>query len=764
MTQKNKKKHIAHVRPNTKSEADVHDLAEHLRDVAKGSKQFAVAFGAADWARLAGLWHDLGKYRPAFQKHIRKSSGYDTEAHITGEYNSATRHASTGAVYAMKKLDRPGLILAYLIAGHHAGLPDYDGDEASGFSLCEILKDDKPLLKEALNEPIPEDILESSTPESLSLNSPKDLHFLIRMLFSCLVDADFLDTEKFMSPEKASNRRASKPPAELLGPFNQYIDGLQNKPKTELNKLRSEILTTCRQKAQDKPGVFTMTVPTGGGKTLSSMAFALKHAIKYKKHRVIYAIPYTSIIEQTADVFRKVFKTLGEEILIEHHSNIEPKDEKDEKSWSRLATENWDAPLVITTTVQLFESIYAARTSRCRKLHNLVNSVIVLDEVQLLPAENLEPIRRSIKVLSERYGVTFVLTTATPTGLSEIQNPFGKELLQGIESEEIIEDVSPYYKKLQRVTYELPDVFNECKSWDEIAGELERQETALAVVNTRKDAKELFNRLPQDNAYHLSARMCAEHRSKVIGEIKERLEKRQPVRLVSTQLIEAGVDLDFPVVYRALAGLDSIAQAAGRCNREGKLKNNEGKLAKGRVVVFVPSGSSPPGALSQAIQVTKSLVSGKDNKNQLPHSPETFIQYFKSLYQEISNHDIKDVLDKLHRNAGECRIQFRTAAKRFRMIQIDDMVSIFVDYNEQAKEHIRRLRSVPEKNGWLLKKLQRYTVNVYQYEFQKMRNEGRVEEIIPESGFFAISGGGVYSDKLGLLVEEAELHLTDTVI
>lgn len=750
------KSYFAHVRSDKRGQYETHDLADHLRKVSEESAQFASRFNASDWARLAGLWHDLGKYRPAFQRHIKKSSGYDPDAHISSENSPHTRHASTGAVHAMDKLDKMGLIVAYLIAGHHAGLPDYYDGEASGLSLSTILKNDKPLWKEALGESIPDDILRGIKLAPINIKSPEDLHFLIRMLFSCLIDADFLDTERFMSPEKAPLRHVEKTLTDLLDCFNEDMEKFQatTEKKTELNKLRSEILMICRKKAQDKPGVFTMTVPTGGGKTLSSMAFALEHAVRYKKHRVIYAIPYTSIIEQTADIFRSIFEPLGE-VLIEHHSNIEPREPKDEKNWSRLATENWYAPLIITTTVQLFESVYAAKTSRCRKLHNLVNSVIVLDEAHLLPVENLEPIRHAINVLKEQYHVSFLLTTATQTGLMGLQDPFGKKLLQGIENKEMIEDPSPYYKKLRRVCYKIPSDLHKQRSWGDIAEELEQHDTVLAVVSTRKDAKDLFEKIPQDTAYHLSARMCAEHRSRVINEVKEKLEKGEPVRVVSTQLIEAGVDLDFPVVYRALAGLDSIVQAAGRCNREGRMK-------EGKVVVFVPPTSAPKGALSYAREASVSLLSGSSWGDNALHSPDIFTQYFEKFFARFGDHDTGKVLEKLHKNARCCEIQFRTAAKCFRMIQDGGTVSIFVDYDEHAKKHLDMLRNVHEKKGWVLRKLQRYTVNIYQYEFQKMQGSGRVKEITP--GFFAISGGGIYCDKLGLLLEDSQLHPDDTVL
>ena len=359
---------------------------------------------------------------------------------------------------------------------------------------------------------------------------------------------------------------------------------VQNSEPSPVNKIRAEFLSQCREAATKAPGIFTLTIPTGGGKTLSSLAFALEHAVRHKKRRIIYAIPYTSIIEQTAKEFKKIVAPLGDSIL-EHHSNVEPDKESQENAKSRLATENWDAPIVVTTTVQLFESLFAARTSRCRKLHNIANSVVVLDEVQLLPLQHLAPIRKIIALLARHYGVTFILSTATPTGLHAQNNPFGKKLLEGLSSTEIVRNSGKYYTQLKRVRYKLPENFQTPRSWVEIAEELKQYDSVLVIVNKRQDAKDLFDLMPT-GTYHLSALMCPAHRSCVIKEIKERLKDCKPTRVISTQLVEAGVDLDFPVVYRAMAGLDSIVQAGGRCNREGKLD-------VGKVVVFVPPSTHP---------------------------------------------------------------------------------------------------------------------------------------------------------------------------
>ena len=558
------------------------------------------------------------------------------------------------------------------------------------------------------------------------------------MLFSCLVDADFLDTERFMSPEKADNRSQGVSMKEMLPCFNDYMEQFQKKQhEGPINSIRARILEMCRVKASGEPGIYTMTVPTGGGKTLSSLAFALEHAVEHNKQRIIYAIPYTSIIEQTAEVFREVFEPLGD-VLIEHHSNTEPDKHEKETSWSRLAVENWDAPLIVTTTVQLFESLYASRTSRCRKLHNLVNSVIVIDEIQLLPPEQLNPIRHIVQSLSQHYGVTFVMSTATPTSFEAQTSPFGKRLLEGIESEEIIDTPKQYYGQLERVNFKLPDDFNQKQSWDDISLELRKCDSVLAVVNTRKDAKELWEKMPE-GTFHLSALMCAQHRSDIIGEIKNRLKYGQSTRVISTQLVEAGVDLDFPVVYRALAGLDSIVQAAGRCNREDRLD-------KGKVVVFVPPYEPPKGLLTEARDTSVSLLDGFQGDIQ---SPETFKRYFNKFYAVVGNHDKNNVLEKLQQTADELKIQFRTAAQRFKMIDDKDTVSVIVRYGDD--DSLLSILAKGKPDRWLLRKLQRYTVTLYKYQFDKMLLQGEVEELC--QGFYAQSEAGIYHSALGLLPE-----------
>ncbi len=751
--------YIAHVKQEN-DKWETHSLEDHLWDVANIAKQYANSFDSAEWAWLAGLWHDLGKYRPAFQKHIKKSSGYNLDASISSEKDPNKNHASTGAMYAVKYMRQHrakefGRALAYTIAGHHAGLPDFTRSEAKGLSLDETLQDQH-FLQEALAEPIPEKVLAGSVPKTkLPLDTWDDLHCWIRMVFSALVDADFLDTEQFMNPGKTARRRVSHPDMPiLLEQFDVYIGKLTMKAEASVvNQLRTEILQQARHKAKEHSGVYTMTVPTGGGKTLSSLAFALEHACTHNKRRIIYAIPYTSIIEQTAKIFKDIFESCGE-IVLEHHSNVEPEDSK-EVTATRLAAENWDIPIVVTTTVQLFESLFAAKPSRCRKLHNLVNSVIVLDETQLLPPNNLEPIRHVIKLLAKHYGVTFLLTTATPTPSASFGDALGKILLQDIETTEVIDQPERYYQQLRRVTYTLPKNFFSNQSWEEVAEQIQQHPTVLAVVNKRHDARSLFLAMEQDDTlFHLSALMCPKHRQRVIDKVKQRLQEGQPTRVISTQLVEAGVDFDFPVVFRAATGLDSVIQAGGRCNREGKLKDANGEFMLGHTIVFVPPGRPPASLLDTAFQTTTSILRGYQGNID---NPELIHTYFKQLYSRLGKFDSGDVLSLLQDDASNINIQFRTAAQRFQMIEQDQTFTIFVDYSNdesednQIKFWLNRLKC-GSIDRCLIRKLQPYSISMYNFEKQKLISAGVIKET--ESGYYIIAGSGIYDQCLGFLGDE----------
>ena len=726
-----------------------HHLEDHLAGVAAIAGCHARAFGAEDWARLAGLWHDLGKYRPAFQAYIRNASGFEAEnAHVEG-VGKRVDHSTAGAVHAIAELgEGGGRLLAYLIAGHHAGLPDWNGSNASLFQRLEAARRQGHLTEALGQQPSPA-ILRGQVPTSRPRGSAKDLHLWLRLLFSCLVDADFLDTEHYMDPETALQRACHPPLSDLLARFTDHIGRLSaGAGSSPVNRLRAVVLKQCIERAGEdrNNGLYSLTVPTGGGKTFSSLAFALHHAIRHRKRRVVYAIPYLSIIEQTADVFRGIF---GED-LVEHHSNLDP---DRETLRSRLAAENWDAPLIVTTNVQLFESLFAARTSRCRKLHNLVDSVVILDEAQLLPTEFLEPCLAAIRTLSAEYGVTFVLCTATqPAFAPRVINgkPFAglpdmRELMQGGPHVQSPRDL---FSELERVEVSWPDP-PQVTQWDELATRIRAHDQALVIVNRKRDARDLAQQLP--DALYLSTDLCGAHRAERIAEIRDRLAANRerirggfsplPLHVISTQLIEAGVDVDFPIVFRALAGLDSIAQAAGRCNREGCLKQGDHPV-KGLVQVFVAPDPAPRGLLLKGEQATRELLAADASPTL---TPALFERYFRLWFAALNTFDKGDILGLLQCGKG-LEISFREAAERFRLIA-DEGSPVIVHWGE-AEKWLGLLQSAgPDR--WLMRKLQRYSVNVRRDCLERLVAQGDVTEILP--GLYVQEHDLLYDRQLGFL-------------
>lgn len=751
-TENNETAALAHVRQDKDGKWLEHALDEHLHEVARRASEAAELFGSADWASLAGLWHDLGKYSTEFQRYIKTVSGYDAEAHIEGAPGRVD-HSTAGAIHAVRQLGAHGRILAYLIAGHHAGLADWSAVETGAKSLVKRLDAEHDYLLDRIPaQAIPQEILTQPKPTTKLRGSAEGLHLWLRMLFSCLVDADFLDTEKFMNDAQAAARSGYRDIADLMDRFDKHMAALAvNADNTPVNAIRADILRQCREKATLAPGLFSLTVPTGGGKTLSGMAFALRHAVQHKKQRIIYVIPYTSIIEQTAGIFREIF---GDNV-VEHHANLDPgKEEDKENARSRLATENWDAPIIVTTNVQFFESLFAARTSRCRKLHNVVNSVVVLDEAQLLPPEFLQPIADVMNQLANHYGVTFVLSTATQPALGSFQS-FGNNPFRGLDNvREIMDDPDALYQQLERVKVNVPDDLQTPRDWESVAAELLQYPSVLCIVSRRDDARELHHLMTNQESgkdtLHLSALMCGEHRSRIIRYIKWRLKKNKPLRVISTQLVEAGVDVDFPVVYRTLAGLDSIAQAAGRCNREGKLKDAEGILIKGKVVVFVPPKPAPPGLLRQAAQISVSLLSG-NTSNALGR--DIAKQFFEHLYVRAPSLDKHGIYELLTQDARECQIQFRTVAEKFKLIDDSAYQTILVRYGD-SHELLDRLE-IEGPHRKLMRKLQRYSVNIPKRIFAQLESQGDVQECKKLPGIFVQVGDTLYDKSLGVVTDSS---------
>lgn len=726
---------------HSKLPSEWQSLETHLESVAELAEQHAMAFGAASWGRLAGLWHDLGKFSPDFQEYIRQAS----EAHLEGKAGRVN-HSSAGALLAIERFGKIGRILAYCIMGHHAGLPDWQSEISPRASLaCRL--EQKELLQTAIEAGIPTAILNQALPIEKAKNGTGLSRSLwLRMLFSSLVDADFLDTEAFMDPEKARRRQGYPTLAELTPLFDRYMtEKTAGAPITKVNRIRAEVLQACRDKAADYSGLFTLTVPTGGGKTLSSLAFSLCHATFHGKRRIIYVIPYTSIIEQTADQFRTIF---GETVL-EHHSNLDVADVSKEDARSRLACENWDAPLIVTTTVQFFESLFASRTSRCRKLHNIAQSVVILDEAQLLPTDFLKPVLEVMRELQENYGVTFVLSTATQPALGPHKSmDFDFVGLPGLQ--EIIPSSLSLYERLQRTKVKTLEGLTTSLPWDALGVRLSSHESVLCIVNRRDDARILWEKMPV-GTFHLSALMCGAHRSERIAEIKANLKAKKPTRVISTQLVEAGVDLDFPVVYRALAGLDSVAQAAGRCNREGTLQH-------GMVYIFQPESKIPAGYLRQAAEIGRQLLM---EQRVDPLAPERFEQYFRMFYWLRGSLLDKENILELLGNDPELRISFRTAAEKFKLIDEVAYVPVLVQYGEKGGQLIEHLRRQgPER--WILRQAQRYVVNLPRPVHGRLLADGAIEEIHP--GIFVQGHGNLYDQNLDFCEDRSLTYAPDELM
>jgi len=730
------KKYYAHTKTNPDGtpapQEDWQPLDEHLKNVAKLAAGFAESFVSSEWAHNAGLLHDLGKASLEFQSYLEESvKQNDLDSEISGK--TRVIHSSHGAVFAEDNLGRGGRFLAYLIAGHHAGLADWYSADTGSAALTDRLAKGRPLLDKLGKYPdsIKKDLKNVSKPPE-AIKRSEDIHFWVRMLYSCLVDADFLDTEEFISPEASKGRSQFPALTELSERFFTFLNSLEKQAKqTPVNIIRTEIRKYCESAAQEKPQFFSLAVPTGGGKTLSSMAFAFKHALKYGKKRIIYVIPYTSIIEQTAKTLADI---LGAENVVEHHSNLEP---ENETLRSKLATENWDAPVIVTTNVQFFESLYAARSSRCRKLHNISDSIIILDEAQLLPPELRTPCIDAMRQLVFNYGATIVISTATQPVFKEIGA-----------IEEIIPKSAHLYDRLKRTDYIIPSLSDSGPvSLESLALDLQKHEQVLCIVNTRSDCYKLFKLMPK-GTIHLSALMCGAHRSEVIAGIKERLSAGLSTRVISTQLVEAGVDIDFPVVYRALAGLDSIAQAAGRCNREGKL-NNTGTL--GKVYVFVPPTPAPSGLLLKGENTTRELLASSDVT---PDSPEIFIRYFNLFYSRLNNTG-KEVMDLLVKDAAEGGFQFRTAAEKFKLI--DNYSRPVVVRYGKAAQLIECLRMTGPNKG-IMRSLQRYIVNISKRKLAQMSAGGGVSEVYPGIWVQAMAG---YNPVTGLDIFNGTINPED---
>ncbi len=732
-----------------------HDLKEHLTDVAKGTAGFARKLGAERLGHYAGLWHDLGKYNPEFQRYLRNC--YVSQQAGKSPKSEKIPHAVYGAILA----DEICPNLAPLIYGHHAGLPNYEELE-SKLNKPQWRKIYREIIKQAridFNQLEPHIDLNETLVQKPT--SPLSEDVFTRFLFSCLIDADRLDTEKFANPDQYQQRQQRANTVSISQLWETFQEKQQdfieksNRSKSGVNQVRAEVYQKCLEAAEWEPGVFRLCVPTGGGKTRSGLAFALKHAVEKKlnggkESRVIFAVPYTSIIEQTAKVYRRdIFGELDSAAVLEHHSAVQPEtvriDQEQLESeevgvnsqvQSKLATQNWDAPLIVTTTVQLFESLFSHKTGKCRKLHNIVNSVIVLDEVQTLPIGLLTPILSMLKELVDRYQVTVVLCTATQPAL-EGDTPYFKD---GFPLDSVRDIIDPdlaemHFEKLKRVQYKVPKL-GETWTWQSLKEQIPQKQSSLIVLNTRRDAvavldvlgvqpnksvglqsEKVRNILESEqptSILHLSTLLCGEHRRVILEEVRRRLDRKQYFTLVSTQVVEAGVDLDFPMVFRALGPLDRIVQAAGRCNREGKLKNEQDEPILGQVVIFDPAeGSKPPkGEYAQAMRKATSILQDVDFQESQLHQPDIFQQYFRHLYS-VCKPDEKGIQSM--RQSGS----FRDVSDAFKLIE-DNTVPVVIEYDEIARD---LLREIERRGLWSSdrSKLQPYMVNLPRYLFSQTK-------------------------------------------
>ncbi|HOA78882.1 MAG TPA: CRISPR-associated helicase Cas3' [Bacilli bacterium] len=702
-------------------------VEEHLRNVAQLAMEFANTFKGANFGYVSGMLHDVGKNSVEFQKRLL-------------EDGKRVDHSTAGAQLAAEYFDKAlGRLLAYIICGHHGGLMDFGSVEGglrwrlekkvNKFTFDDSLfsEDISELKQKLLNE------IKGKAASGFSLG------FFIRMVFSCLVDADFLDTESFM--KKKDYRYLYSSFDELRKKFNDYMKTLENDAElTPVNEWRKQIAENCREAGFQKTNLFTLTVPTGGGKTLASMAFALNHLKHNNLSRIIYVIPYTSIIEQNAALYKKIF---GEDNVLEHHSSFDVvKKVELETTIEKMkkAAENWNVPIVVTTIVQFFESLFSNKPSRCRKLHNIANSVVIIDEAQMLPINYLTPSLLAIEELVKHYHVSVILCTATKPEFTTLLT---------MKPIEIINNPDIYYELFKRVKIESCGDLSD----DDLAELIINQKQVLTIVNTRRHCEELFLKIrDEENVFHLSAKMCPKHRSEVLHKIKNLLKENQKCRVVSTQLIECGVDISFPVVYRAMTGLDSIAQAAGRCNREGKLK-------KGIVYVFKSTEKHGKPVMFQ----NRAAVHGNEMLRKYFDDPlalDAIADYFASLYQtERENLDKKKIIDNFEEGHEFLGYKFKTTGMEFKIIENGE--NIIIPYDDSAK-NIIKLLPYCDHPGAYLRKLQPYTISIHQHQLKNLLMRGYVKIISDRYYVLDISDkfDDYYNPQTGLIMDANEfLHV-----
>ncbi len=728
--------YIAHKRDDGQEQP----LLEHLIGTAEKASLYAKPFGKCKTAYLCGLFHDIGKYSKEFQSRIKNNG-------------KLCDHSTAGAKELVSVNKRIGTLLGYVIAGHHSGLLN-GGSWASmpeDGSLQGRLKKEVPVYN-AYNTEISNDMIPLIKDIASEIACTKSLDecdqgncfsFLVRMIYSCLVDADYIDTEEFINDKKVI-RGVSCDFSDLEDKIIKHVNGVNL--TREINKKRREIFEQCLKKAAGTPGVYKLSVPTGGGKTLSSMAFALRH-IKFnpKLRRIIYVIPFMSIIEQNAKVFSDI---LGKEYILEHHSNYDF-EHSDEETYNikKLSAENWDVPIVVTTNVQFFESIYSNKSSKLRKLHNISNSVIILDEVQMLPTEHLIPCIKALEELVNNYNCTVVLCSAT-------QSEAERFMSSKIKPIEICSNITELYNFFNKTRIK----FIGRKTSSDLIHLVKGENQCLLVVNTKRQARKLYEKikeeLGEEGVFHLSTYMCPLNRLEKIEVIKDRLDNKSKCIVVSTSLIEAGVDIDFPVVYRAMCGLDSIIQAAGRCNRERKLDIAYLFVFDFEDEDFKVNKSSRFGDyLSKRQNITEIIKDRFDDVTR----PDAIKEYFNYLFSNVSKSELdeKNILERLNNgfykySSDYFNFDFENIANDFRIID-DNSYSVIVKYNEDAKKIINEI-----EYGYLtkekLRSLQKYTVTLHIYEFNKLKEVNAIKIIGEKIGILVSPED--YSKETGIKIPE----------
>ena len=710
-------RYIAHTKDgkNYTGDDNTQLLKAHLINVAEYAKKFSNSFEAGEIGELIGVLHDLGKYQDDFQRRIRGSK-------------IKVDHAMLGAKVLIERWGEIGRLYGMVVASHHTGLKDSGcgsnmGDDTYS-SKVNNYKGQEALYHEEIELPI-----EIQHKKITGKKQYRSFAFstYIKMLFSSLVDADWTDTEEYVTDVKRESVSYSM--QELK---NKLMEKLPLNNGSYINNIRAEILSACQSAAISDQGLYTLTVPTGGGKTLSSLAFALIHAFKHGLKRVIYVIPYTSIIEQNADI---ISDCVGREFVLEHHSNkdFDPNENAQEKNRIKWASENWDIPIIVTTNVQFFESFFSNKPSKTRKLHNIAESVVIFDEAQMLPREFLSPSMYAISELVQNYKVTAVLCSATQPAISKYK-------YDNINVTEIIKNPAELAEKLKRVKYEIIGK----KSDLEIIDIINENTKVLCVVNSRRHAYALFELAKKScigNVYHLSTLMCCSHRRRILKTIREKLNTRENVIVISTSLIEAGVDIDFPVVMRSIAGIDSIIQAGGRANREGK-------AILGSVIVFEPTSDDgkTPKAIQNCVSISKEIIELlKENAFGL----DGISMYFKLLYSASSSNDTldaKNIISEFDVLGNSIKLNFETVANKFKLIE-DNTKSIVVNITEESDLLINQIRrgifSVDT-----VRKLQQYSVSIYENEYYVLAKDNALE--ILNSGYVILNTKKYYNEETGI--------------